>query len=309
MGAARRPKRAGFPEQQLPARLPQFRPTRESRGLRARRGRGLGRSGNARRLPVPHLSADGLCIPTACQLQGHPEVALVPPLGAARSLGSRLILNEGESPGAIARVPVGHSRDLEARAPNGVAFVRPKPVVGLADAWRRPDGSWPPEIGETSSGGSLVQRLRLGKGTLEISVRYFSDVPLHLRAGPIMRTLPPYVADQASFWGVGRITTPGGPLTVRIDVPPRRRPDIARFVQLRSMAATRVDRTGRVVPLKRACGKYVDWFGAGRSTPQRAGATTSRNVQSVIPRRCTARSTRWSHSERTSRARSSRYGS
>ena len=109
-----------------------------------------------------------------------------------------------------------------------------------------------------------MQRLRLGKGTWEISVRYFSDVPLHLRAGPIARTLPPYVADQASFWGVGRITTPGGPLTVRIDVPARRRPDIARFVQLRSMAATRVDRTGRVVPLKRACGKYVDWFGAGR---------------------------------------------
>ena len=63
--------------------------------------------------------------------------------------GSRFILNESESPGATLECRAGTLRALEALAPAGVAFVRPKPVVGPADAWRRPDGSLPPEIGAT----------------------------------------------------------------------------------------------------------------------------------------------------------------
>jgi hypothetical protein len=126
-------------------------------------------------------------------------------------------------------------------------------VVGEADAWR---ASGDPSAG----GGTLSQRLELGPGTWDLSIRYFSDLPLRLRAGPLDRRLPPYVADRSSFFSAGRIRTPGGPLLVRVEVPERRRLDVVRYVNVEQVAATRVDRRGRLVPLHAACGRYVDWY-------------------------------------------------
>jgi hypothetical protein len=45
-----------------------------------------------------------------------------------------------------------------------------------------------------------------------------------------------------------------------VTVPVRRRIEATRLVRLGTLAATRVDDRGRVVPLASACGKYVDWF-------------------------------------------------
>jgi hypothetical protein len=45
-----------------------------------------------------------------------------------------------------------------------------------------------------------------------------------------------------------------------VDVPPRKRLATLRTVRLGTLAATRVDEPGRLVPLARACGKYVDWY-------------------------------------------------
>jgi hypothetical protein len=165
----------------------------------------------------------------------------------------RAVLFEGEAPGALLRCRRGvpEQRGLLRRA--GVAFVRPQPVVGEADAWRIE--------GDPSAGGaSLTQVLRLGRGTWDISIRYFSDLPLHLRAGPIDRALPPYVSDRSSFFSAGRVRTAGGPLRVRVDVPERRRLDVRRYVRVEQVAATRTDRRGRLVPLRDACGRYVDWY-------------------------------------------------
>jgi hypothetical protein len=52
----------------------------------------------------------------------------------------------------------------------------------------------------------------------------------------------------------------GGPLTIRVDVPTRRRLATLRTVRLGTVTATRVEATGRLVPLAQACGKYVDWY-------------------------------------------------
>jgi hypothetical protein len=51
---------------------------------------------------------------------------------------------------------------------------------------------------------------------------------------------------------------------VEVEAPARRPLDVVRTILLGSVAATRVDDRGHLVPLKRACGAYVDWFRIGR---------------------------------------------
>jgi hypothetical protein len=170
-----------------------------------------------------------------------------------RPLRPRRVLFEGEAPGRVLRCTRGVPREAGLRGRTGVAFVRPAPVVGEADAWR--------VAGDPSDGGAtLTQRLELPRGRWDISIRYFSDLPLALRAGPLERLLPPYVADRSSFFSAGRVKAAGGPVTVRVYVPERRRLDVRRFVRVEQVAATRVDRRGRLVPLHAACGRYVDWY-------------------------------------------------
>ena len=55
----------------------------------------------------------------------------------------------------------------------------------------------------------------------------------------------------------------GGPLRIEVRPRARRRLDIVRTVLLGEPVAVRVDRPGRVLPLRRACGRYVDWYRTG----------------------------------------------
>jgi hypothetical protein len=164
----------------------------------------------------------------------------------------REILTEGEAPGAVLNCRAASGRRL-ARS-GGVAFVRPEPVLGPTAMWR--------PSGRVLNGGSTAQTLQLGPGTWDISLRYFSDVPLRLRAGSLNTSLPAYVGDESTFASAGRVVTRGGPLQVTVTAPARRRIETLRTARIYTLAATRVDDRGRLVPLARACGKYVDWLRA-----------------------------------------------
>ena len=162
----------------------------------------------------------------------------------------RQILAEGEAPGKV--LDCGTERGRRLARTKGVAYVRPAPVVRLGASWA---GG-----GTVANGGSRTQELRLGRGVWDISLRYFSDVPLRLRAGALDTSLPPYVGDESSFFSAGRVVSDGETLAVTVTVPARRRIETTRLVRLGTVAATRVDDLGRVVPLASACGKYVDWL-------------------------------------------------
>ena len=169
----------------------------------------------------------------------------------------REILAEGEAPGKVLDCRTARGRRL-AHTP-GVAYVRPQPVVGRAEAWR--------PTAEVQNGESRVQQLQLGPGTWDISLRYFSDLPLSVRAGRVESTLPAYVSDTSTFASAGRVVTRGGPLQITVAVPARRRVELLRTAKLGTLTATRVDDRGELVPLARACGKYVDWFRVGAQAP------------------------------------------
>lgn len=170
----------------------------------------------------------------------------------------RWSLDEGEAPGAVLDCRRREMRRL-AQLP-GMAFTRSTPVTGRVDAWRAPGGARPTTPGATQSGGRLVQRLGLPPGSWNISFRYFSTVPVHFRAGSLKRELPAYMGDRSSFVTLGRITSRGGGVPVEVKIPERKPIAIVRTVLLGTVAATRTGDRGHRVPLRRACGKYVDWF-------------------------------------------------
>jgi hypothetical protein len=158
----------------------------------------------------------------------------------------RSTLVEGEAPGAVLDCGKPEGRALSRF--RGVAYVRPRPVLGRA--------------GATVSGRPLVQTLDLPAGTWEVSLRWYSDMPLDVVLNGKRHRLPAYLSDRASFATVGRVVTEGGPLRMEVRPPERRRLDVVRTVLVGEPVAVRVDRPGRVVPLARACGRYVDWFRA-----------------------------------------------
>jgi len=68
------------------------------------------------------------------------------------------------------------------------------------------------------------------------------------------------VSDESTFFSAGRVASDGETLRVTVTVPARRQIELVRFVRLGTVAATRVDDRGQVVPLASACGKYADWL-------------------------------------------------
>jgi hypothetical protein len=114
------------------------------------------------------------------------------------------------------------------------------------------------------TGDALRQRIQLGAGTWDISIRYFSDVGLKLKAGRLTTSLPAYLEDRASFVSAGRVSTAGGRLDIEVDADRPRLLGLERTILLGTVTATRVDDPGRLVPLRRACGRYVDWYDTRR---------------------------------------------
>ena len=111
------------------------------------------------------------------------------------------ILAEGEAPGKVSSAaPGGRGR----RHP-GVAYVRPPPVVGRSGAWRAARAR------RLTTASFREQELTLAPGRWDISLRYFSDVPLRLRAGSIDDTLPAYLSDESTFASAGTGHQPGRP--------------------------------------------------------------------------------------------------
>ena len=135
--------------------------------------------------------------------------------------GERLILEEGEAPGAV----------FDCRRPRGAALSRtdrdrvrpPAPGSGLGGELAQA-GRGPGPGGNMPDGGTLRQPVRLGPGTWDISIRYFSHVDLMLRAGqPDTLAARANLGDRASFVSAGRLSTPGGRIAIEVstDKPPR----------------------------------------------------------------------------------------
>jgi hypothetical protein len=151
--------------------------------------------------------------------------------------------------------------------PRSVAAIFPvAPRIHAYQAWRPVAGSDPP---------ASRQRLELPPGKWELSLQYHSQVPLDVEAAGIHRTLPSNTGIMGPFWPIGSIQTGGRPFEIRVSR--GNRSFLAGLVGRRlgrktpewllgELAAVR-RQPRKLVGLRAACGRYVDWYrlGPGRS--------------------------------------------
>jgi hypothetical protein len=186
----------------------------------------------------------------------------------------RRTLAEDELPGQELRCDTPRGRRLERS--RGVAHVwSSAPVYGRKGDWRASSGR-PPAKGfrrptALVPGRALIQDLDLGRGRWTISLQYHSADPVRVRGPGLDAHLPPNSQRVGSFWRVGTIALPERrTATLRVETEPRSalrdllagpdRLDTGTAGLIVGVAATRVDVRREKVPLRLACGRFVDWY-------------------------------------------------
>ena len=116
---------------------------------------------------------------------------------------------------------------------------------------------------ELAPGGAADVPLPLPAGRWELSIGYTSTVTMDFAAQGRRYAMPAYVGRPGPFFTVGSVTGSGvsSPVTWRISA---HRPSFltgnAPYASVPLIVATRIPDVRRFVPLRRACGEYVDWF-------------------------------------------------
>jgi hypothetical protein len=182
---------------------------------------------------------------------------------------ARRTLPEGELPGAMLDCSTPQGRRLSGR--RGVARIfAPQPAYRAGTHWVQA-GTRPgvPVPAQTTEDAPVQQRLRLAQGRWEISFQYRSVEPLEVRAPGLEWELPPNPdLFIGPFWPAGTIEIERAgpvPFTVQVERRPALRrllgaPGSPRGALLGAIAATPVGEPRRTVPLREACGRFVDWY-------------------------------------------------
>lgn len=173
----------------------------------------------------------------------------------------RSILDEANAPGAMLNCSTPLGRMLSQSS--GIAGVWDPPPVG-------PDVSW--SLGPTvipaspsgfvmvTTGSILTQNLQLPAGRWELSLAYQSPAHLYLDVGNLRAIIPSNLGLIGPFWKVGDVTSTGMPMTVTLRLQKMRLGLALQSVAVGGLAAVPVPQKVDVVPLHRACGRYVDWY-------------------------------------------------
>lgn len=164
-------------------------------------------------------------------------------------------------PGAILNCSTEQGRTLTSRPLRAATF--PAPIEASASAWRgTPD----------APGRSASIRLTVPPGPYDISLEYSSRLDLRLEGPGLRSHLPAQLPSLGPFWNAGRLVSPGG--TVTIVATALARGGIAGALHARPpapiggtngsvlgrLALTRAGVHRRLVPIKQACGRWIDWY-------------------------------------------------
>jgi hypothetical protein len=155
----------------------------------------------------------------------------------------RQTLAEGQEPGAVLNCATAQGQILAHTS--GEAAVR-QPNVVLPVPAPLPDAT------------TSVQ-LRLKPGSWWLSAPYTSPHPIEVNAPGLSTTLPANLDRPGMRWPVGSISVTGNkPITITFHAQkPLLAPPVASAVN--ALVATPQEPI-RVVPLRQACGQYVDWY-------------------------------------------------
>jgi hypothetical protein len=151
------------------------------------------------------------------------------------------------APGALldCRVPI--LRHLSADPGEASLMAKPVTVPGI----------------NLAPGGAGLVRLPLPAGAWQLSVAYTSIVTTDFAVQGKRYSLPAFLGRPGSYFDVGSVTGEGvgSPIILRVSA---ERPSFLSgnlaYMDITRIAATRIPDVRRLVPLRQACGQYVDWF-------------------------------------------------
>jgi hypothetical protein len=156
----------------------------------------------------------------------------------------RRVLAESGQPGATLNCATASGRRVSRE--NGVARVRPKPLYKPVVALQ--------------PGQSEAVTLNLPAGAWDLSLPFLSQQAVTVGGAGLNVRLPPNLDRPGEIWPVGRVRSTGAPirLTLRMDDPAPITSE-TQFFTPQPMVAVPVGGE-RTVPLREACGRYVDWY-------------------------------------------------
>lgn len=163
----------------------------------------------------------------------------------AGTIMPRKTLEAPGQPGAVLDCGTATGRALSRR--RGTAAVMAPPATAALSA--------------VAPGNADTTTLRLHPGRWQLSLQYESPVSISITDGAHLWRLPAYDDRPGPYFPFGTIVSSGGPLvvTVRADRPSALTGPLLAAL-LTSVAAVPLPDTRRIVPLSRACGRYVDWY-------------------------------------------------
>lgn len=172
----------------------------------------------------------------------------------------RAILPEGAGPGA--------SLDCESSKPAGSeAAVMADPTAARPKDYRWNDHDPQPVsrgqygFASVETGVTVWARLDLPAGRHRLSLQYLSPTPVEITAGATRLRVPASLEGPGVMWPLGTIASDGAPLWVRLRAKTPGALAKFRTVLFGVLAATReADPPREVVPMARACGRYVDFY-------------------------------------------------
>jgi len=179
------------------------------------------------------------------------------------------IMSTGSAPGAVLNCSTAAGRRLR-RTP-GIALVTARPFVFDGGGWHGPLLGVQPGYSALRAGTAASQRVILPRGRWQLSLQYTSSTALTVRTRGLDAELPAVLEHQGPYWAAGTFTATGRPQTIQVDVHAPPFPATARTSVLGNVAFVRRDVAPTTVPLRAACGRWVDWVmlrGGRRPTAQ-----------------------------------------
>jgi hypothetical protein len=155
------------------------------------------------------------------------------------------ILGEGEWSGAILDCGTAGGRAI--LAAGGVAAVRPVPRVA--------------PLGLVGAGGTLTARIDPPPGTYRLALPYESPYPVDVEAPGLHVELPANLERLGPRFPAGRLVVADRrPRTVSLHVDDTALAPAGATATFTSLVIVPAAGSERIVPIRRACGKYVDWY-------------------------------------------------
>lgn len=179
------------------------------------------------------------------------------------------ILPEEERPGSLYNCKNEKLRAVVAAAQKQgytTARVQPMSVVGKRLFWK--------PLTSLSDGGTITQRLDLPRGTWQLSLQYYSPIlEITVDAGDLHVVVPPtadggvrFRTDQGPFWPLGPVSSDGKPVEVRVSAGGysglQKLLGVDQGADIGNVTAAQPDQA-REIPLRQACGLYVDHYTVG----------------------------------------------